>query len=67
MTFQTCSGKAKLVKSNGIVYPSKELIIKAEILQALHIVTQNNSFASLDNYNEWFRLMIPDSHVVKSY
>ena len=46
MTFQTCSGTAKLVKSNGIVCPSKELVIKAEILQVLHIVTQNNYFAS---------------------
>ena len=40
---------------------------KAELLQALHVVEKNISFASTKSDNERFRLMFPDSQIAKSY
>lgn len=50
------------MKSNSIVYSSEDFVIKTEILQALHIMAQNHSFASSSNDNERFRLMFPGSY-----
>ena len=67
MAFQTCSGKTKIMKSNVIIHSSEYLVIKTEILQALHIVAQHHSFVSSDNDNERFRLMLEESNIAKSY
>ena len=50
------------MKSNSIVYSSEDFVIKTEILEALHIMAQNHSFASSNNDNERFRLMFPGSY-----
>ena len=65
-TFQTCNGKTNLVKSSDIVYSSEYLVMKAEIVQALHIMSHDYSFACTDNDNERSRLIFPDLGIVRS-
>ena len=42
-------------------------VVRAEILQALHIVGANQSFASTDSDSERFKLMFPDSEIAAKY
>ena len=50
-----------------ILLTDVDKIKKAELLQALHMVEKNISFASAKNDNERFRLMFPDSKIASSY
>ena len=44
-----------------------EQVLHAEILQALHVVECNHSFASSNGDSERFQIMFPDSNIAKSY
>ena len=46
---------------------AKEKIVYAEILQALHLVEANQSFASAAKDTERFKRMFPDSEIAKGY
>ena len=46
---------------------AKEKIADAEILQALHLVEANQSFASAAKDTELFKRMFPDSEIAKGY
>ena len=45
----------------------QDQVVKAEILQALHMVNKNLSFTSLKKDGKRFRAMFPDSMIAKSY
>ena len=51
------TAKLELSKKNLLVLSAKEAILKAEILQALHMVGKNHSFASPKGDFDSFRLM----------
>ena len=44
-----------------------QLIAKAEIIQALHLVESNRSFRSTDKDSERFREQFPDSEIAAGY
>ena len=48
-----------------IGFINKEDILKAEILQALHMVEKNHSFASDKGDSDRFKLMFPDTTIAK--
>ena len=52
---------------NSITLSEKDQVLRAEILQALHMVNKNISFASAADDNERFRIMFPDSAIAKAY
>ena len=54
-------------KKNSLVLSTKEAILKAEILQALHMVEKNHSFAPAKGYSDRFELMFPDNTIAKGY
>ena len=56
-----------LSKKNSLVLSTKEAMMKAEILQALHMVEKNHSFASAKGDSDRFKLMFPDSTIAKGY
>ena len=56
-----------LSKKNSLVLSTKEAILKSEILQALHMVEKNRSFASAKGDSDRFKLMFPDSTIAKGY
>ena len=56
-----------LYKKNSLVLSTKEASLKAEILQALHMVEKNRSFASAKGDSDRFKLMFPDSSIAKGY
>ena len=45
----------------------QQLIAKAEIIQALHVVESNQLFRSTDKYSEKFREQFPDSKIAAGY
>ena len=45
----------------------EQQVVRAEILQALHIVGANQSFASVDGDSERFKRMFPDSKIAAKY
>ena len=56
-----------LSKKNSLVLSRKKAILKAEILQTLHIVEKNLSFASANDDSDRFKLMFLDSTIAKGY
>ena len=48
------------------VLTQEESVVKAEILQALHYVECNCSFASAEKDSERFKAMFPDSDICKN-
>ena len=60
------TGQISLSKSSFVLTPEDQ-VVKAEILQALHMVNKNLSFASLKEDSERFHAMFPDSMIAKSY
>ena len=52
-----------LSKKNSLVLLTKEAILKAEILQALHMVEKNHSFSSAKGDSDRFKLMFLYSKV----
>lgn len=63
---QNLHGETNLVKSSDIIYSPEHLVMKAEIVQALHIMSHDYSFACSDNDNERSRLIFPDLGIVRS-
>ena len=61
------SGSLELQAKTNIQLCPEDLVIKAEILQALNFVDNNYSFASAGNDNARFKEMFPDSNIAKSY
>ena len=60
-TFVTENGET-LLEPKGIVFSlSEDLVIKAEILQALHFASSNYSFISAQSDNKYFCAIFPDS------
>ena len=59
-------GQISLSKSSIVLTPEGQ-VAKAEILQALHMVNKNFSFASSKEDSERFRAMFPDLMIAKSY
>ena len=55
----------KLTTNKSMVLSEKDAIMKAEIIQALHMVEKNISFASAKDDNERFLLQFPDSLIAK--
>ena len=51
----------------NLVLSEKDQIRKAEIIQALHMVEKNISFASAKDDNSRFKLMFPDSAIAQGY
>lgn len=45
----------------------EQQVAKAEVLQAIHVVTSNHSFSSTNGDNKRFRLMFPDSKIAEKY
>ena len=56
-----------LSKANSLVLSTEEAILKAEILQVLHMVEKNHSLASAKGDSDRFRLMFSDSTIAKVY
>ena len=56
-----------LSKKNSLVLSTKESILKAETLQALHMVEINHSFASSKSDSDKFKLIFPNSTIAKGY
>ena len=48
-------------------YSLEQQVVRAEILQALHVVDANQSFASVDGDSERFKRMFPDSKIAAEY
>ena len=67
-TFTTNAGDGQLTLShNSLLLSPEDLVTKAEILQALHIINKNHSFASAREDSVRFCSMFPDSNIAKSY
>lgn len=68
MLDNACSSVTLSSKVNsGFVLCPEELVLNAEIMQALHFVEFNYSFASASTDSKRFELMFPDSAIAKSY
>ena len=59
-------GQISLSKSSFVLTPEDQ-VAKAEILQALHMMNKNLSFASSKKDSERILAMFPDSMIAKSY
>ena len=55
------------LSKNSIILSPEDKVVKAEILQALHIVNKNLSFASAKEDSLRFQTMFPDSAIARSY
>ena len=67
-TFTSIAEDGKVTLSqNRLLLSPEDLVTKAEVLQALHIVDKNHSFASAKEDSQRFRSMFPDSNIAKSY
>ena len=65
-TFQVSQMKF-IFKKPSLILSTVDQVNKAEVLQALHIVNKNLSFASTQDDNDRFRSMFPVSGMAKSY
>ena len=62
------SGSLKLAKSPLQESFNKEHeVARAEVLQAIHLVTSNHSFSSTNGVSDRFKLMFPDSNIAERY
>ena len=59
-------GQISLSKSSFVLTPEDQ-VVEPEILQALHMVNKNLSFASSKEDSERFHAMFPDSLIAKFY
>ena len=65
-TFQISKSNKVHLSKTSLILSTEDQVNKEEILQALHIVNKNLSFASAQDGNDQFRSMFPDSTVSKS-
>ena len=65
--FQTGRNGVALEPKKALVLSDGDQVKKAEILQALHIVDKNLSFASAKSDSQRFQLMFPDSKIAQAY
>ena len=56
-----------LSKEISLVLSTKEVILKAEISQSLHMVEKHHGFASPKGDSDRFKLIFPDSTIAKGY
>ena len=66
MTFVT-KGTANLNTGKSIILTEKQKVLKAETLQAFHVVEANLSFNQSVDDSKRFRLQFPDSKIAEAY
>ena len=67
-TFVASEDQSMSLSSKKVItLPKEDQVVNAEILQALHFVDKNYSFASADTDSVRFEKMFPDSDIAKSY
>ena len=65
-----CSQTGSITVSKSLLQDQmslQQLIAKAEVIQALHVVESNQSFRSTDKDSERFREQFPDSKIAAGY
>ena len=65
--FTASDRKTATLWKGSVILTNEEHVLKAEIIQALKIVDENFSFASVNGDGDRFRTMFPDSAIAKSY
>ena len=66
-TFQVSKSNEVHLSKTSLILSTEDQVNKAEVLQALHFVNKNLSFASTRDDNDRFRSLFPDSTIAKSY
>ena len=65
-TFVVRNGQTLLEPKETLFLSPEDQVVKVEILQALHFVCSNYSFASAQSENERFSAIFPDSEIPKT-
>ena len=66
-SFTTSSEGCMSLSNKEIKLCKEDLVLNAEILQALHVVDCSQPFASTNTDSDRFKSMFPDSIIAKSY
>ena len=66
-TFVRNENKQVQLSDNAFKLTDSEKVLKAEVLQALHVAQYNISFSSSADHSSLFKLMFPDSAIAACY